>query len=255
MNEECVARVDNVTTCIAGETIHRDISFCLYRGEILGIVGGSGSGKTTLLREMIGLRQPDYGSVTVFGETPGAGEGPSNTMRERCGVLFQGGALFTALTVFENVALPMRELRQLDEDMITRLVCLKLDMVGLQPHDGHRTPAELSGGMVKRAALARALALEPELLFLDEPTSGLDPIARDSFVELLAGLRKELGLTAVMVSHDLETLLALCDRIAVLADQTLVAIGPPDEVRRDPHPFIQHFFTIAPGKETAEAGA
>lgn len=240
---EAVVEMQGIHTIFGTDVVHRDIDLSVRRGEILGLVGGSGSGKTTLMREMIGLLRPSRGSVSVFGQRLDKVDSRTlNQLRKRWGILFQRGALFTALSVFDNIALPLRELRLLEERVISRLVCLKLKMVGLAARDGRRAPAELSGGMIKRVGLARALALEPELLLLDEPTSGLDPIASEGFVDLIGTLRNELGLTVVLVTHDLHTLADLCDRVAVLADGQLVAMGPLSDVMTVDHPFIAEYF-------------
>ena len=240
---EPVIEIEGLWTRYGEQIVHRDISLTVYRGEALSLVGGSGSGKTTLLREMIGLQAPSQGTVHVFGEELHTGSLEQlRRQRRRWGVLFQEGALFSALNVYDNVALPLRELKTVDEGLIADLVCLKLGMVGIEPQDGEKMPAELSGGMVKRVALARALALEPELLFLDEPTAGLDPDRSASLVQLLCNLRRNLDITVVMVSHDLDTLLELSDRIAVLYDQRLIAVGPVEEIIRNDHPFIRDFF-------------
>lgn len=243
MNESCAVRMAHIWTCFGDHVVHRDISLCLRRGEKLGLVGGSGSGKTTLLREMLGLSRPYRGDIYVngvsLGDAPPSGR---QALRNCCGVLFQGGALFTDLSVFNNIALPLRELRLLDERLIRALVCMKLRMVGLDGRVGYLKPAELSGGMVKRVGLARALALEPELLFLDEPTSGLDPVSARDFVRLLNALHRDLGFSMVMITHDLELLRSLCDRIAVLADARLVALGTLEEILHADHPFVRQFF-------------
>ena len=226
-----VVEISGLRTAIGGRDIHRGLDLAIGRGQILGLVGGSGSGKTTLLRQIIGLMAPTAGSVRLFGEDlHRAGRVAQRELRQRVGVLFQGGALFSALPVFDNIAFPLRELRALDEDWIRRLVELKLAMVELEAHHGTLMPAELSGGMVKRAALARALALEPELLLLDEPTAGLDPKRSASFVSLLGQLQRELGLTVVMVTHDVETLKGLATHVAVLADGRIAATGTVDDV-------------------------
>ncbi|MDT8399916.1 MAG: ATP-binding cassette domain-containing protein [Pseudomonadales bacterium] len=240
---ECVVNMKHIWTRFGAMVVHRDISLCLFRGERLGLVGGSGSGKTTLMREMIGLLEPSQGSVEVFGrELHSSSREEQQDLRNRCGVLFQNGALFTDLTVYDNVALPLREMGMLEEKLIRSLVCMKLSMVGLSATVTALKPAELSGGMVKRVALARALALEPELLFLDEPTSGLDPVSAENFVKLLDELHRDLNFSMVMITHDLHTLRDLCDRIAVLADGQLVAIGQLAEVATCEHPFAQQFF-------------
>ena len=243
MSRDCVLALDHVHTRYGGEVVHDDVTLCVWRNEVLGLVGGSGSGKTTLLRQMIGLEHPHSGSVSLFGtRLDRVGPRRERDLRDRCGVLFQGGALFSSLTVFDNIALPLREKRLLDEPAIARLVSLKLDMVGLSWRDESRMPAELSGGMIKRVALARALALEPELLLLDEPTSGLDPMSGEGFVSLIESLRESLELTVVLISHDVDTLVDLCDRIAVLADHRIVAIGPLADVLASEHPFAHGFF-------------
>jgi phospholipid/cholesterol/gamma-HCH transport system ATP-binding protein len=227
-----------------GSTIvHRDIDLDVYRGEIMGLVGGSGSGKTTLLRQMLGLERPYRGTVKVFGVD--IHHCPSSVLEEvrsRWGVLFQNGALFSALSVYDNIALPLRELRALDEGLIHQLVMAKLEMVGIEAQHAAKMPAQLSGGMIKRIGLARALVLDPELVFLDEPTAGLDPDRSESFVRLIQELRRELRLSVVMVTHDLDTLVALADRVAVLCEQRLLAVGRLREIARLEHPFVCNFF-------------
>lgn len=239
----CIIDVKNVSTILDKHVIHEDISLCVNYAEVLAMVGASGSGKTTLLREMIGLQKPNKGSIHVFGiRVDRAPPEEQRALRSRWGVLFQQGALFSALSVFDNIALPLRELRSVEEDLIHALVMAKLSMVGLAARDAVKMPAELSGGMIKRVGLARALALEPELLFLDEPTSGLDPVASDAFVNLIEILRRELNLTVVMVTHDLDTMVAIADRVAVLADKRLIGVGTLAEVRKIDHVFVEEFF-------------
>jgi phospholipid/cholesterol/gamma-HCH transport system ATP-binding protein len=243
MMRSSIIDIDHLSTRFGAHVVHDNISLRVYAGEILGLVGSSGSGKTMLTRQMLGLGTPCAGRIAVFGKRlQEMDAADAKRMHDRIGVLFQGGALFSALNVHDNIALPLRELRLLDEDTINELVCMKLAMVGLETEVASLMPAALSGGMVKRVALARALALEPELLFLDEPTSGLDPIASDGFVKLVAALRRELEFTVVMVTHDLGMLRELCDRVAVLAERRLVALGSLDDVLESPHPFVRKFF-------------
>jgi phospholipid/cholesterol/gamma-HCH transport system ATP-binding protein len=243
MSHDCIIEMCKVWTVYGGTTVHRDIGLCVHSGEVLALVGGSGSGKTTLLRLMLGLEQPSQGRVEVFGRPlTNYGQGEFKQARRRWGVLFQQGALFSALSVFDNVALPLRELKTLPREMIRELVMMKLKLVGIDADSCAKRPAELSGGMVKRVALARALVLDPELLFLDEPTAGLDPERSHGFVKLIEALRCDLHLTVVMVTHDVDTLLALADRVAVLAEQQLVAVAPLWEIVDHPHPFVQNFF-------------
>lgn len=235
--------IRNLHTRFGEVWIHRGVDLDIAKGELVSLVGGSGSGKTTLLRQIIGLLAPTMGEIRVFGEPLfGTGVLRERALRRRFGVLFQHGALFSAFNVFDNIAFPLRELKRYDEDTIHDLVMLKLAMVELLPRHGRLMPSELSGGMVKRVALARALALEPELLLLDEPTAGLDPDRSDSFVRLTRMLGKELGLTVVLVTHDLDTLAALSTRVAVLAEQRILAYGSIDDVIAIDHPFIRNFF-------------
>jgi len=236
-------QLEGVWTRYKDVVIHQNLDLTIAAGDVAALVGGSGSGKTTLLREILGLLRPAAGTVRLFGfdlATPDA-EAQRN-VRRRLGMLFQQGALFSALSVFDNIAFPLRELKCLDEEWIRHLVHLKMAMVELELHHGALMPAELSGGMIKRVALARALALEPELLLLDEPTAGLDPDRSANFVKLIKQLQKELGFTVVMVTHDLDTLVGLSSKVAVLADQHIVAYAPLREVMAVDHPFIHNFF-------------
>ncbi len=242
-NQDCIVEVEALHTRFGNHVVHRDINLCVQRGEVLTLVGGSGSGKTTLLRQMLGLDEPSQGRVRLFGfSRQNCSLDQLKNIRNRCGVLFQQGALFSALTVFDNIALPLRELLTLDERTIRDLVMIKLELVAIGPEHANKMPADLSGGMIKRVALARALALDPELLFLDEPTAGLDPELSESFVELILTLRSEMDLSMVMVTHDLEPLTALSNRIAVLADQQIVIAGTLEEICKHSHPFIKTFF-------------
>lgn len=248
-----VIEISKLSTQFGSHVVHQDLDLRVGEGDILALVGGSGSGKTTLLRHMLGLTRPTRGSARVFGEDVGRLAGASlQQLRQRWGMLFQHGALFSALTAFDNVALPMRELRTLPETLIRDAVLLKLDMVGISAEEAVKMPADLSGGMVKRVALARALALEPELLFLDEPTAGLDPELSEGFVTLVQALHRQMHLTVVMVTHDLDTLFALATRVAVLAEKRVIVCDTPERVLQTPHPFITHFFQGERGRRAQQ---
>ncbi|MGZ8185203.1 MAG: ABC transporter ATP-binding protein [Methylobacter sp.] len=243
MTETCAIRLEHVSTSFGNKVVHQDISLCVEYGEILGLVGASGSGKTTLLREIIGLQIPTQGEVFVMGQSLKNVEADhGQRLRNNCGVLFQKGALFSVLNVFDNIAFPLRELGFKDEELIKRIVFMKLSMVGLSDHDAWLKPADLSGGMIKRVALARTMALEPGLLLLDEPTSGLDPISSEELVNLLSELHRALNFTMFMVTHDLDILRDLCTKVAVLADNQLIAFGTLASVLSCKHPFIENFF-------------
>ena len=238
-----VVQMKGIHTRFGKTVIHNGIDLDIYGEQIVALVGGSGSGKTTLVREMVGLLVPNAGEVKLFGSPVMSNNHIINRdLRRRFGMLFQRGALFSAFSVFDNIAFPLRELRILDEALIRDLVWMKLEMVELEAAHGLLMPSELSGGMIKRVALARALALEPELLLLDEPTAGLDPDLSTRFVKLIQMLQKNLKFTVVMVTHDLDTLAELATRVVVLADQKIVADGAPTEVLTVKHPFIQNFF-------------
>ena len=229
---------------LGGQWVHKDINFTVNKGEIFAIIGGSGSGKTTILRSLLMLMQPTAGEIRVFGQDIlRINEDQANKIRQRWGMLFQHSALFSALTVLENVMFPMHELSQLDEMIMRELAMLKITLVGLPIEAAGKFPAELSGGMQRRAAAARAISMDPELLFVDEPTSGLDPFSAKQFDHLLVFLRDVLNLTVVIVSHDIESLKRTTDRVAFLGEGVVVAIAPIDELMRNPHPLIKDYFS------------
>ncbi|MBP7456415.1 MAG: ATP-binding cassette domain-containing protein [Ottowia sp.] len=230
--------------------VHKDLDLTVYRGEVLTLVGGSGTGKTVLLRQMLGLNTPYKGSITVLGQP--VSQLTRDGAATRVGMLFQQGALFSAFSVLDNIAFPLRETGTLPDELVREAALLKLQMVGLKATDAHKMPSELSGGMIKRVALARALIMDPPLLMLDEPTAGLDPDSSDAFVTLLRALHQELGLTVVMVTHDLDTLFELSTRVAVLADQHVIIAAPVADVLAFDHPFIQHFFLGERGQRAME---
>lgn len=250
IDEDFVIRVRGLRNSFGEQVIHQDLDLDVRRGEIIGVVGGSGTGKSVLMRSIIGLQLPDAGMIEVFGE-PVLNLDPDQAfeIRRRWGVLFQGGALFSTLTVAENVQVPLREFYpHLDHALLDEIAAYKVVMTGLPPEAGPKFPAELSGGMKKRAGLARSLALDPELLFLDEPTAGLDPIGAAAFDELTRSLQRTLGLTVFLITHDLDSLYAICDRVAVLADKHVIAIGTIDELLALDHPWIQGYFNGPRGR-------
>ena len=238
-----IIRVDDVVTRLGGNLIHDHVSLHIEQNEIYALLGGSGSGKSTLLREMILLQRPESGRIEVLGHDLGRiSPSEAQSLRQQWGVLFQSGALYSSLTVGENIALLYKEYTDLPPKLIDELIKLKIDLVGLPPHARHLYPSELSGGMVKRAALARALALDPKLLFLDEPTSGLDPLSSRQFDALITQLRDLLGLSVVLVTHDLGTIQHIVDRFALLGDKKVVAEGTLKEVLAIDHPIVNYFF-------------
>ena len=245
-----IISVRGLTSSFGDQIVHQGLNLDVRRGEILGVVGGSGTGKSVLMRSIIGLQTPDAGEITVFGEsTIDRDEHEATEFRRRWGILFQGGALFSTLTVAENVQVPLREFyKEIDQGLLDEIAAYKVVMSGLPADAGPKYPAELSGGMRKRAGLARALALDPELLFLDEPTAGLDPIGAAAFDELTASLQKTLGLTVFLITHDLDTLYAICDRVAVIADKRVIAVGTIDELLALDHPWIQEYFNGPRGR-------
>ncbi|MCF7221294.1 ABC transporter ATP-binding protein [Marilutibacter chinensis] len=239
-----IIRVRGVSNRFGRQVVHEDLDLDVRRGEILGVVGGSGSGKSVLMRTIIGLRQPNAGSIEVLGIDARSDDATQRReIERRTGVLFQDGALFSSLTVGENVQVPLKEYHpHLPDSLLYELALLKIKLAGLPADALDKLPAQLSGGMRKRAGLARALALDPPLLFLDEPTAGLDPIGAAAFDRLIRTLQQALGLTVFLITHDLDTLYAICDRIAVLADRRVVACAPIDEVERFGHPWVQEYF-------------
>lgn len=239
---DAIIQVRQLVNRFGKQLVHDHIDLTIRRGEVLGIVGGSGSGKSVLMRSMLGLHQPDGGHIEVEGlDITTAPPRDVCRIRYRSGVLFQSGALFSSLSVVDNIQVPIRAYTQLSADLCRELALLKMRMVGLSPDAAHKFPSELSGGMVKRAALARALILDPALLFLDEPTAGLDPIAAAEFDELIRYLQTHLGLTVVMITHDLDSLFQICDRVAVLVDKKLV-VGTLPALLEHPHPWIRRYF-------------
>ncbi len=243
INQEIICDLQNICTAFGDNIVHQNLNLKVRRGDIIALVGRSGCGKTTLLRHIIGLTKPKSGKVLLFGENMLIMERVAQRrLMQRFGVLFQQGALFSALSVFDNIAFPLRELKQFDESVIYQLVMHKLALVELEARDAMLLPAEISGGMVKRVGLARALALEPELLVLDEPTAGLDPDRSHNFIDLVTQLKKSLGLTVIFVTHDMDTLASLAERVAVLEDKHIIADCALHELIKSNHPFVVNFF-------------
>jgi len=249
---EAVIRVRDLVVGFGTSTVLDHLSLDVFRGEILGFVGGSGAGKSVLMRTIIGLLPKRGGAIEVFGvDLDRAGGEQRRAIERRWGILFQQGALFSSLTVRQNVQFPMREYLKLSERLLDEVAMAKLEMVGLTPDVGEKFPAELSGGMTKRVALARALALDPEIVFLDEPTSGLDPIGAGEFDDLIRTLQRTLGLTVFMVTHDLDSLHSVCDRIAALADGKVMAAGPMATMLASEHPWLRAYFQGKRARATA----
>ncbi|MFC4525316.1 ABC transporter ATP-binding protein [Dyella halodurans] len=251
-----VIKVRNLVNRFGSQTVHEQLDLDVRRGEILGVVGGSGTGKSVLLRSIVGLLRPTSGQVQVFGEDLlNLSPERRSLVERRFGVLFQNGALFSSLNVVENVAMPLIEHAGLGRPDAQQLAGVKLALAGLPAGTETKYPAELSGGMVKRAALARSLSLDPEILFLDEPTAGLDPISAAAFDQLILTLRDALGLTVFLVTHDLDTLYTTCDRVAVLSQKKVLVIGPIDEVAKTDDAWVQSYFHGPRGRAAEDARA
>ena len=242
---DAALEIDGIVTRFGAQRVHDGVSFSVRRGEVVALIGGSGTGKSVLLKEIIGLVRPAAGTIRLLGSDVWRSSPEElNALRRRFGMLFQDGALFSSLTVAENIAVPFRENTDLPMDLIAPLVGFKLALVGLAADTGPKMPAQLSGGMRKRVALARALALEPEILFLDEPTSGLDPVGARAFDRLVRVLADSLGLTVFIVTHDLELLHAITDRVIAIAAGKVVADGPVNEVKRNRDPWLREYFSV-----------
>ncbi len=253
---DCPIVVEGLTNAFGDHVIHEGLNLTVRRGEIIGVVGGSGTGKSVLMRSIIGLQAPAAGRIEVLGQTMHAGSygGGEIDIRSRWGVLFQGGALFSTLTVAENVEVPLREFYpEIGDELRHEIARFKVMLSGLPADAAAKYPSELSGGMRKRAGLARALALDPELLFLDEPTAGLDPIGAAAFDALTKELQDTLGLTVFLITHDLDTLHEICDRVAVIADRQVIAVGTIPELLALDHPWIQEYFNGPRGRAAADA--
>jgi phospholipid/cholesterol/gamma-HCH transport system ATP-binding protein len=254
-DDQPIITVRGLRNSFGDDVIHDGVDLDVQRGEILGVVGGSGTGKSVLMRSIIGLQKPDAGEIEVLGENMiDRDEDEAKNIRRRWGILFQNGALFSTLSVAENVEVPIREyFPYLKPPLLDEIASFKIAMSGLEVEAGPKFPSELSGGMRKRAGLARALALDPELLVLDEPTAGLDPISAAAFDELIRSLQQRLDLTVFLITHDLDTLHTICDRVAVLADKKVIAVGTIPELMSLDHPWIQEYFNGPRGRSAAES--
>ncbi|WP_338501594.1 ABC transporter ATP-binding protein [Sphingomonas kaistensis] len=252
-DENPIIRVRGLENRFGEQVIHQDLDLDVRRGEIIGVVGGSGTGKSVLMRSIIGLQRPTAGEIEVLGENMvDRSEDEAKNIRRRWGILFQNGALFSTLTVAENVQVPIREYFPfIKQPLLDEIASYKIVMSGLPDNAGAKFPSELSGGMRKRAGLARALALDPELLFLDEPTAGLDPIGAQAFDQLIKGLQERLDLTVFLITHDLDSLYAICDRVAVLADGKVVAVDTIENLLTLDHPWIHEYFNGPRGRAAA----
>jgi phospholipid/cholesterol/gamma-HCH transport system ATP-binding protein len=253
---DIVIRVRGLRNQFGEQVVHNDLNLDVRRGEVLGVVGGSGTGKSVLLRSIIGLQEPAEGSIEIEGQNVlEASDADLQRIRQNCGVLFQNGALFTSLTVAENVQVPLREYFKMSDALLNEIAAYKISMVGLPPDAGAKYPSELSGGMRKRAGLARSLSLDPAILFLDEPTAGLDPIGAAAFDDLIKRLQETLGLTVFFITHDLDSLHAICDRVAVLADRQVLATDTINNLLNFAHPWVQDYFGGPRGRAALSAGA
>ena len=250
---EPIIEVEGLRNVFGKQVVHDGVDLSVLRGEVLGVVGGSGAGKSVLMRAILGLKRPDGGRIRMFGQdTTYLDADARKPFERRIGLLFQDGALFSSLTVAENVKVPLQEYYNLPTDFLDELALLKIRMTGLPADAAHKHPAQLSGGMRKRAGLARALALDPEILFLDEPTLGLDPIGAAAFDDLIRTLTNALGLTVFLVTHDMDSLYNLCDRVAVLADGKMIVVDTVDVVERNPHPWIRECFQGPRGRSAMQ---
>ncbi|UHQ19979.1 ATP-binding cassette domain-containing protein [Lysobacter sp. KIS68-7] len=256
-DDDIVIKIEGMENRFGEQVVHENLDLSVRRGEIIGVVGGSGAGKSVLMRSILGLRRPDAGRIEVLGiDARSEDEDDRHQIERNTGVLFQDGALFSSLTVGENVQVPLKEQHpEIPDSLRYELALLKVKLAGLPANALEKLPSQLSGGMRKRAGLARALALDPPLLFLDEPTAGLDPIGAAAFDELILTLQRALGLTVFLITHDLDTLYAICDRVAVLADRRVLVTAPIEEVERFDHPWVQQYFHGPRARAARQAGA